>query len=351
MIPILSKTALEYRQALFDLLGKGSDQALYLYQEWFREGTAFGKHPAFNNAQALLGQMLKLTSWDCIASKTAYTDGSTQKILFQIADNLEVETVIIPMEAGGTLCISSQVGCRMGCRFCETGRMGLLKNLSVSEIVGQVYAARHHLRAKFRNIVFMGMGEPFDNFENVIQAFRVLNDPNGLNFGGRHITISTSGKVEQIYRFADLAGSTPHLAVSLNAPNDQIRNQIMPHNRKDSMQKIKEALQYYISKTNKKVLIAYVLIQGLNDSQEHAEELSFFLRDLNVKLNLIPYNAQSDDRYLAPTSLGVENFKAWVSGKNFQVLVRKTQGDRIMAACGQLGNLELKRKISTPSLL
>lgn len=344
MIPILSKTSFEYQKEIFEQLGKGSEQALYLYREWFRENLNLGKHPSFNNAPLLLKQMQELTDWTLLTPKTIYSDGAAQKILFQTSENLEIESVVIPMEAGGTLCISSQIGCRMGCRFCETGRMGLLKNLSVAEIIGQVYMSRHYFKAQFRNIVFMGMGEPFDNFENVIQAFHVLNDSNGLNFGGRNITISTSGKIAEIYRLGELKGVTPHLAVSLNAPNDTIRNQIMPHNRKDPMAKIKQAIQDYTNKTHKQVLVAYVLIAGLNDAEEHAEELVQFLQDLDIKLNLIPYNTQSNDRYSAPSPEGVENFKKWVLSGNFQVFVRKTIGDQMMAACGQLGNLKLRSR-------
>ena len=216
--------------------------------------------------------------------------------------------------------------------------MGLVKNLTPREIVAQVFYAEKVLNAKIRNVVFMGMGEPFDNYEAVMQAFRVIKDPRGLNIGARHITISTSGRVNEIRRFAEEPGACPHLAVSINAPREEARNKLMPINRTHSMRELHEAIRFYNDKTAKQVLAAYVLIKGVNDSEADAYDLAAYLTDLDVKVNLIPYNAQSHDRYQSALPEQIELFKKILIRRGYQVLVRKSRGDQIMAACGQLGN-------------
>lgn len=341
-VQILSLDSKSYSAAIKSQLGKGAEHALYLYQEWFRNGFITDNHPAFANAKNLFEEIKLATDWTLLEQAAGRDDGSTEKLLFKTKEGLEIETVIVPMEAGGTLCISSQVGCRMGCSFCETGRLGLLKNLSAEEIVGQVFLARHLAKAEFRNIVFMGMGEPFDNFEAVIQAYRVLSDPNGINIGPRHITISTSGRVEEIYRFADFEENMPNLAVSISAPNDPLRNKLMPINRKMNLEKLHAAIAYYNRKTGRQVLAAYVLIRDVNDSLECACQLADYLEGLDVKVNLIPYNPQKNDRYQTTFPVQVTAFKECLVEKGLRVLVRTTKGDKIMAACGQLGNKKLR---------
>lgn len=169
-----------------------------------------------------------------------------------------------------------------------------------------------------------------------MEAFRVISDPNGLNIGPRHITISTSGRVEEIRRFACEKGPCPHLAVSINAPSDELRTRLMPINRKHPMQELYEAIKFYNETTGKEVLVAYVLMKGLNDQPHHAEELSTFLKGLQVKVNLIPYNAQVQSRYQTPEDTQVADFKRFMVNHGYSVLVRKTRGAKIMAACGQL---------------
>jgi 23S rRNA (adenine2503-C2)-methyltransferase len=334
----LSFTSVEFSNQIRAQLGKGAEHALLLYQEWYRAGTLSSSHPAFANAENLFRQMKELIDTDLLEPVQGRTDGQQEKLLFKTHEGFEVESVLISMEAGGTLCISSQVGCRMGCRFCETGRMGLLKNLSPKEIAGQVHYASQLEGSDVRNVVFMGMGEPFDNYDAMMQAFRVINDPRGLNIGAKHITISTSGKVDEIRRFADEPGPCPFLAVSINAPTDEIRTKLMPINRAHSMADLYQAIQYYTEKTSKQVLAAYVLIKDVNDSLEHAALLASYLKGLDVKVNLISYNAQSHDRYQAPEMSQVLLFKELLMAEGYQVLVRKSRGEQIMAACGQLGN-------------
>ena len=324
-------------------LGKGFQHARLIYQEWFRSGIVTGTHPAFSNAQHLLQDILNLVDFSVLPLAGKREDETAGKFLLQTHDRLEFESVLIPMQAGGTLCLSSQVGCRMGCTFCETGRMGLLRHLTVHEITSQLFAARFVLGFQVRNLVFMGMGEPFDNYDNVLQAVRIFTDPNGFGLGIHHVTISTSGRVAEIYRLSEEEGAIPYLAVSINAPADKLRSRLMPINRNNSLQKLYQAMYDFNTKRGKPILVGYVLIKGQNDSLENADQLADYLSGLQVKINLIPYNPQSCDRYTSPEQHVIEAFTTRLRERGYYTLLRQTKGDKIMAACGQLGNLALRR--------
>ncbi len=284
--------------------------------------------------------------------KVVKSETETTKLLLKTADGYEIESVIIPMQKKKTICISSQVGCRMGCSFCETGRMGLLRNLTVSEIVQQVFIARHILGEEIDNIVFMGMGEPFDNYDAVLQAVSVLNDMQGMAFGLKNITISTSGKASQIRKLAhEVEKPIPNLAVSINAPYDALRSKLMPHNRKEPLDDVLSAVSEYIQIKNREVLFAYVLLRGINDRIEDAHALAGLVQRFQgrVKVNLIPYNPQSHDRFQPPSDDVVDMFAQALRSLSVRVLLRRTKGRDIMAGCGQLGNIELKKKKSERS--
>lgn len=327
-------------------LGKGALHAGLMYEELMRTGRIKGDAPAFNNAKELFSTIYDLIDFSCLPISSEYSDGMTGKILLKTPDSLDVEAVLIPMQSGGTLCVSSQVGCRMGCAFCETGRMGLIRNLTATEIVSQVFVARHQLGFGMRNIVFMGMGEPFDNYEAVMQAVRVLCEPKGLGFGVRHVTVSTSGCIEGIYRLASEGDYAPNLAVSVNAPSDDERNRLMPVNRKHAMSDLYAAMDHYCKTTGRQILTAYVLMKGVNDSVDHASRLADYLQGLDVKVNIIPYNPQTRDRFAAPEPKVVDSFALKLRERGYRTLVRATKGRDIMAACGQLGNLGLRKQIS-----
>lgn len=341
---IFSHTSEEFASLVHDCLGKGYQHALLIYQEWFRTGQVSGNHPSFKNAQILLKQMLESIDFSVLPLNTQRDDGQTGKFLLKTQDQLDIESVLIPMQAGGTLCLSSQIGCRMGCAFCETGRMGLIRHLSVQEIVNQLFVARFVLNYSVRNLVFMGMGEPFDNYDNVMKAVRIFTDPNGFGLGVNHLTLSTSGKIDEIYRFMDEEGPIPHLAVSLSGSTDEVRNRLMPINRRFPLKDLYQAMQAYNLKRKKSILVAYVLIQGQNDSIAQADQLADYLSHLNVKINLIPYNPQSCDRFSSPEQSVIEEFGKRLRERGYQTLIRQTKGQKIMAACGQLGNLELRHK-------
>jgi 23S rRNA (adenine2503-C2)-methyltransferase len=336
-VSIFNHTSQSFKTHIYSLLGKGRVHAGLVYEEFFRTGSVKGQDPAFRNAGELLASILKLCDFSYPEIVQRHHDGATAKLLLRTHDALEIETVLIPMQAGGTLCVSSQVGCRMGCAFCETGRMGLLRNLTAAEIVSQVFAARHQLGFNLRNIVFMGMGEPFDNYDHVMQAVRVICDPKGLGYGPRHVTVSTSGCVEGVYKLMQEGSWAPNLAVSINATTDEERNRLMPVNRRHAMQELYAAMHEYCQKTGRQILTAYVLLRGQNDSLAHADRLAEYLKGLNVKVNLIPYNPQTRDRFAPPEALTIDAFAARLREKGYRTLLRATKGRDIMAACGQLG--------------
>ncbi|MBS0622797.1 MAG: 23S rRNA (adenine(2503)-C(2))-methyltransferase RlmN [Verrucomicrobia bacterium] len=339
MLSIFRCTQKEYAEALVKQLGRGSRHAALVYSELFRKGEILGVTPAFKTAKKLLEEIKSATVFELPQAIRHIEEGKTRKFLLG-----EVEAVAIPMAAGWTLCVSSQVGCRMGCAFCQTGKMGLLRNLTAEEIVAQVFYAVHVAKIPIRNLVFMGMGEPFDNYEEVMRTIRVLTDPGGFGFGPRHISVSTSGRVEEILRFAQEADPALNLAVSVNAPNDAVRARLMPINDTYSMQDLKQALEVYLQHPRRTLLAEYVLIKDVNDSLQAAEELAAYLQGLRVKINVIPYNPGTRGIFAPPHLAQQEAFVERLRALGFRVLLRSTHGQKIMAACGQLGDLELRKQ-------
>ncbi len=346
MDSVFSYTQESYSDAMFALFGKGKQHAAKLYSDWLRKGHVREMDQwAEPQAQPLLQKMVEATNFSLPKMSGLREEGDTVKFLLKFVDGLESESVLIPMEAGATLCISSQVGCRMGCAFCETGKMGLIRHLSCQEIVAQVFWARFGLSKEVRNIVFMGMGEPFDNYDAVMQAVDVLTDMGGMGFGPSRITISTSGKVDAILRMSREADPALNLAVSVNAPSDEIRNKIMPVNKQWNMAELKHAMQQYCNHPRRVIFIEYVLLKGINDSLEAADQLADYLRGIRAKVNLIPYNPQTRDRFAPPEIEQREAFLKRMRDHGYQTLLRGTKGQQIMAACGQLGNVDVRRRL------
>ena len=248
-----------------------------------------------------------------------------------------METVLIPMANHMPVCVSSQVGCRMACRFCETGRMCLLRSLTADEIVAQVYMARVCLGMPVRNVVFMGMGEPLDNFDAVVHAIRILEDQRGLNIAKRRITLSTAGLVPGIERLAELKWPQLKLAVSLNATENSQRNDLMPVNRRYGLDQLKSALAHYPLARGNVLLIEYVLIKNRNDSEEDARRLARYVEGLPVRINLIPYNPGRSPPLEAPSEKEVLRFRQALIELGLFVRLRHSKGANICAACGQLG--------------
>jgi len=330
-----------FSERIFSQFGKGKLHAKRLYAHWMQKGALDGIEIE-PQAKALFDEIVEVTDFSLPEHLVVHNEDETVKFLVKLEGGLEVESVFIPMKLKNTLCISSQVGCKMGCAFCETGRMGLLRNLSAGEIVAQVFIAVRVLGMAVDNIVFMGMGEPLDNFEAVVGAIAVLTDQAGLRFGPSRISVSTSGLVDKIDALAERVDPAVNLAVSVNAPNDEIRRRIMPVNRKWDMAALKEAMVRFCMHPRRQIFVEYVLLEGINDSLECADQLAEYLRGLKVKVNLIPYNPQSRDRFAPPEPEVVEAFFERMRQAGYLTLVRQTKGQKIMAACGQLGNLKLR---------
>ena len=259
------------------------------------------------------------------------------KFVTRLDDGLEIESVILPMQRHWTVCVSSQAGCRMGCRFCETGRNGLARNLEVAEIVGQVFTARRTCGPALRNVVFMGMGEPLDNCERVLKAIAVISDQRGLAIARRRITVSTAGPAAGFREFLSTGPPPARLAVSLNAPNDPLRSSLMPVNRQLPLDRLRHLLMACPLKRKAVFMISYVLIPGVNDFPEHAVQLARYLAPLPAKVNLIPLNPTGDSPYAAPTEKEIRGFRDLLISRGVNVQRRTPRGRSLMAACGQLG--------------
>ena len=267
------------------------------------------------------------------------SDAQTRKGLFRLHGGAEVEAVLMQHWGGrNTICISSQAGCAFACAFCSTGQAGFGRHLSASEIFDQARFFARELAPKgerVSNIVFMGMGEPFHNYDNVINAVRLLNDGQGFGLGHRHITISTVGVVPAIDRFAD-EGIQVNLAISLHAPNEELRSSFMPVNRRYSMAELLAACERYVAKTNRKVFFEYVMLAGVNDQPEHARQLAALMKGKLYHVNLIPYNSTPDADFQGTPEAKIWAFAAILEAANVPSTVRKNMGRDIAAACGQL---------------
>lgn len=268
-----------------------------------------------------------------IISIQSKLDGTT-KFLWELSDKNRIESVIIYEGKRVTFCISSQVGCALDCKFCATGKMGIIRNLIPGEIIEQVLLMKEKSNFPPTNIVFMGMGEPMLNYESVMQAADILSDPEGLCFSRKRITISTSGIIKYIYRMAD--ENRPYsLAISLNSVNQETRKKIMPVSRKYPIDKLIEAAKYYTEKTGKRVTFEYVLIKNINSTLEDAKKLIELTRGIPCKINVIPCNSDDPD-YRPPSWKEVEQFDRYVNKSNRTITVRNRKGWEIKAACGQL---------------
>jgi len=282
--------------------------------------------------------------------KTQIASDGTRKWLLSGGNGQAFEMVYIPEEDRGTLCISSQVGCALDCSFCSTAQQGFNRNLTTAEIVGQVWLANRELGWQvgdnriITNIVFMGMGEPLANFRNVVPAIRIFLDDLGLDISRRRVTLSTSGIVPQIYKLAEEVNCA--LAVSLHAPNDELRSQLVPINRKHNIAELLEACWHYLDEQNgRSVTFEYVMLDGINDQPEHARELAKLLRDKPAKLNLIPFNPYPGTPYRRSPQAAIEKFRDELMQRGLIVTIRKTRGDDIDAACGQLAGQVTDRTI------
>ena len=270
------------------------------------------------------------------------SDG-TQKFLFRLHDGNLIESVLMNNEYGYSICVTTQVGCNMGCVFCASGMKKKLRNLETAEIVMQLLTVEKVTGIKITHIVIMGIGEPFDNYDNVTRFMKIVNYPLGLEIGARHITVSTSGLIPKIREFADFDLQV-NLAISLHAPNNDIRNNIMAVNKSYPIEDLIDAIKYYIDKTNRRVTIEYILLKDINDSRANANELADLLHGLNVYVNLIPYNEVIEKPYKRSTKESMQAFFDQLKKRRINVQLRREQGGDIDAACGQLRSKQMKKE-------
>lgn len=271
----------------------------------------------------------------------------TRKYLFQMDNGAQIEAVMIKQPKRMTLCVSSQVGCGMGCKFCRTATMGFGRHLRASEIVQQVLGViddAKNFNDMFTNIVFMGMGEPLHNFDGVTGALSVMTDPRGLAIGGRKITVSSVGLVPAIDRFGAL-NTGVNLAISLNATTDEIRQQVMPINKAYSLERLRECMKNFPLRNGRRITIEYVMLSGVNDTEEDLKRLPKVVRGIPVKINLIPYNENAGLGFQAPTRAWVAHWQSRLNDQGFCTTVRWSKGADISAACGQLASDANKKRL------
>lgn len=262
-------------------------------------------------------------------------DVDVKKFLFELSDKEHVEAVLMKHLYGNSLCVSSQVGCNMGCRFCESGRRKKVRNLETHEMVEQILKIEEEVGERISHVVVMGIGEPFDNYDNLVRFIDIINYAKGLAIGSRHITVSTCGLIPKIKEFQTLPYQV-NLAVSLHAPNNEIRDKIMPVNKVYRIEELIDALKEYIKVTNRRVTFEYILLDGINDSKENAIELANLIRGMNAYVNLIPYNETNNISFFRSKPCNISSFYDILKKNGINVTIRREYGTKISAACGQL---------------
>lgn len=268
-------------------------------------------------------------------------DKLTKKYLFQLLDDNYIEAVLMEHDYGLSICVSSQVGCNMGCKFCESGRLKKVRDLEAYEIVQQIMLVEEDIGKRISSVVLMGIGEPFDNYDNIMDFIRIINDPKGIAIGARHITVSTCGLIPKIKQFMN-EDLQVNLAISLHASNSELRTSIMPINKAYDINELMKVLKEYIEKTNRRVTIEYVMLDNVNDKDSNANELANLLRGMNVYVNLIPYNETNHLEFKRASKDNVMKFYDILKQRGINVTIRKEFGSNIDAACGQLRSKEVQ---------
>ncbi len=291
--------------------------------------------------RALLVEQYPLTVLESVDSLHSETDG-TIKYLFRLRDDRVIESVLMKYQYGNSVCISSQVGCRMGCAFCASTIGGKERDLLPSEMLDQIYRIQAATGERVSNVVVMGTGEPLDNYDNLMRFLRILSDPEGLNISARNITVSTCGIQDKIRAFAD-EGLPVTLALSLHAPNNEVRKKLMPVARQYELKEVLDAFQYYYDRTGRRLTFEYSLVEGINDEEEHAKELCSLIKGLNCHVNLIPVNPIKERNYQKSGSRKIQIFKNILEKNRINVTIRREMGSDIDAACGQLRKSYLDR--------
>lgn len=310
--------------------------------EWLYKKRVYDFKSMSNISKSLIENLTNNFDTSMLTLRRKQTSELTNKYLFELADGNLIEAVLMRHDYGLSVCVSSQVGCNIGCSFCESGRLKKVRDLKAGEIVRQILMIEEDVKERISSVVVMGIGEPFDNYENIMNFIRIINDPLGIAIGARHITVSTSGIVPKIYEYAKEDIQT-NLALSLHAPNNELRSKIMKINKAYPIEEVIKAIKDYISVTNRRVTLEYVMLKDVNDTIECANELSDLIRGLNVYVNLIPYNETSHIEYKKSPNDNVMKFYDRLKKRGINVTVRREFGGNIDAACGQLRASEVER--------
>ena len=330
---IFSITKQELENYFINLDGK-KFRATQIYEFLYKK-RIFNIDNMNNISKNIKETLIKDFDFSFIKLKLKQEDKDVKKYLFELTDGNYIESVLTYHDYGISICVSSQVGCNMGCAFCESGRLKKVRNLETYEIVEQILLIEDDIKERISHVVVMGIGEPFDNYDNIMNFIKIINDPKGIDIGARHITISTCGIVPKIKQFAKDFNQA-NLAISLHAPNDKIRNQIMPISKAYPLKELLSSVKEYINITNRRVTFEYIMLENINDSIDCAKELSTLLKNMNCYVNLIPYNETENIQFKRTKKMQILAFYDILKKNGINVTIRKEFGSKVDAACGQL---------------
>lgn len=318
----------------FLALGEKKFKATQIY-EWLYEKRVTSFDEMSNVKKDVITKLKEDFYFGTLTILERQDDVDVHKYLFELSDGNKIEAVLMNHDYGNSLCVSSQVGCNMGCAFCESGRLKKVRNLETAEMVEQVLQIEKDFGKRISHVVLMGIGEPFDNYDNVISFIRILNHPKGFAIGARHITVSTCGIVPKIEQFMKDENQV-NLAISLHAPNNELRSKLMKINKAYPLEKLMPVLKKYIDVTHRRLTFEYILLQDVNDTTECALELAHLLKGMNCYVNLIPYNETSHFEYKKSRQERILNFLDVLKKNHIQATIRREFGSKVQAACGQL---------------
>lgn len=324
----------EEMEEYFLNIGSKKFHAMQLFT-WLYEKRVESYSEVTNIKKELLDNISRDYSIDRLKIVSVEEDVDVSKYLFELYDEEHIEAVLMRHDYGNSVCISSQVGCNMGCKFCESGRRKKVRNLETYEMVLQILMIEKLLGERVSHVVVMGIGEPFDNYDNLCRFLKIINHPKGMAIGARHITVSTCGVVPKVLEFSEFPLQI-NLAVSLHAPNNEIRDKIMPINKAYPLEKLIPALKTYLERTNRRITFEYILLKDINDSTRCAEELSKLVKGINCYINLIPYNETENIGFKRTNTIQIMRFYDILKKNNVNVTIRREFGGKISAACGQL---------------
>lgn len=330
---IFNKTRVELEN-YFESIGEKKFKALQVY-EWLYEKREFNIDNFSNIKKEIREKLKEDFTTDMLKIEQKQEDGLTKKYLFKLFDGEFIEAVVMFHDYGASICVSSEVGCNMACSFCESGRRKKIRNLNAYEIVEQILVIEADLKIRLSSVVIMGIGEPLDNYDNIIKFIKIINDPKGIAIGARHITLSTCGLVPKIYELSKLPIQI-NLAISLHASNNELRNSLMPVNKVYNIDILLQAIKDYLQATSRRVTIEYVMLDSVNDSRDNALELANLFKGMNIYVNLIPYNETNHLEFKRSSKKKIMDFYNTLKKSGINCTIRREFGSNIDAACGQL---------------